>query len=276
MADLATLLAQLNQNAYIMENIVKAIHIPENNNQAGLAHCREYLGRALDHMIKVGDAFRAISKQHPQDLNTHDVRNASAKQEHLAAQFRVLTTTLRERTPTRPKHSTVNPSALGQSVLTNAPTTKTKQLKDTIIQANVKYDQLRLDLGQLATSVTARKWTRSEDHIVTLGMKYRSAWRDQHATISRKLIEIDGLAKLHNLTDLQDRIVDTSSEVMALSTRINLIILEIEATHRMITAYPIKSPSYSGDTSEDSSPSRTISKQQLWTTKPLEETKWER
>ena len=64
----------------------------------------------------------------------------------------------------------------------------------------------------------------------------------------QKLIEIDGLAKLHNLADLQDRIADTNSEVMALSTRINLIILEIEATHRMITAYPIKSPSY---TSED-------------------------
>jgi hypothetical protein len=201
MADLATLLAQLNQNAYVMENIIKAIHIPENINQAGLAHCREYLGRALDHMVKVGDAFRAITKQHPQDLNTHDVRHASAKQDHLVAQFRVLTITLRERTLTRPKQSTMNPPALGQSVLTNAPAT------DTIIQANVKYDQLRLDLGQLATSVTARKWTRAEDHIVTLGMKYRSTWRDQHATISRKLIEIDGLAKLHKLADLQDRIV---------------------------------------------------------------------
>ena len=48
--------------------------------------------------------------------------------------------------------------------------------------------QLRLDLGQLATSITERRWTRSEDHIVTLGMKYRSTWRDQHATISRKRI----------------------------------------------------------------------------------------
>ena len=159
MADLATLLTQLNQDAHIMENIIKAIHIPENITQAGLAHCKEYLGRALDHMIKVGDTFRAISKQHPQDLNTHDVRNASAKQDRLAAQFRTLTITLRERTPARPKHSTMNPSALGQSVLTNAPTTEAKQLKDTIIQTNVKYDQLRLDLGQLATSITANKWT---------------------------------------------------------------------------------------------------------------------
>ena len=73
MTDLATLLTQLNRNAHIMENIINAIHIPHNINQAGLAHCKEYMGRALDHMIKMGDAFRAISKQHPQDLNTHDV-----------------------------------------------------------------------------------------------------------------------------------------------------------------------------------------------------------
>jgi hypothetical protein len=126
MADLATLLTQLNQNAYIMENIIRAVQILENINQAGLAHCREYLGRALDHMIKVGDAFRAISKQHPQDLNTHDIRNASAKQDRPAAQFRVLTTTLLERTLTPPKHSTMDPPTLGQSVLTNAPMTDTK------------------------------------------------------------------------------------------------------------------------------------------------------
>jgi hypothetical protein len=111
--------------------------------------------------------------------------------------------------------------------------------------------QLRLDLGQLATSITERRWTRSEDHIVTLGMKYRSTWRDQHATISRKLMQIDGLAKLHNLTDLRDRIMDTRLEVKALSTRIELIIHEIEATHRTIMAHPIKLPSYSGDVSKD-------------------------
>ena len=105
--------------------------------------------------------------------------------------------------------------------------TEAKELEDAISQTNVRYDQLRLDLGQLATSVTARKWTCSEDHIVTLGMRYRGTWRDQHATISRKLTEIDDLANLHNLTDLQGRILDTSSEVVALSTRINLIILEI-------------------------------------------------
>ena len=104
MTDLATLLTQLNQHAHSMENIVKAIHIPENITHAGLAHCKEYLGLALDHMIKVGDAFRAISEQHPQDLNTHDVRTASAKQDCLIVQFRALTTTLWERTPARPKH----------------------------------------------------------------------------------------------------------------------------------------------------------------------------
>jgi hypothetical protein len=84
-----------------------------------------------------------------------------------------------------------------------------------------------------------------------MGMEYRSTWRDQHATISRKLIEIDGLAKLHNLADLQVRIADTNYVVVALSTLINHTILEIEATHRMITAYPIKPPSHSGDMSED-------------------------
>ena len=88
-------------------------------------------------------------------------------------------------------------------------------------------------------------------HPVTLGMEYRGAWRDQQATISRKLIEIDGLAKLHKLKDIQDRIVDTRSEIMALSTRIILAILEIEATDRMITVHPIKLPSYSGDASGD-------------------------
>ena len=102
MTDLATLLTQLNRNARIMENITNAIHIPNNINQAGLAHCKEYLSRALDHMILVGDAFRSISKQHPQDLDTHNVRAASAKQDRLAAQFRALTTTLRERTPADP------------------------------------------------------------------------------------------------------------------------------------------------------------------------------
>jgi hypothetical protein len=93
--------------------------------------------------------------------------------------------------------------------------------------------------------------SRAEDHIVTMGMKYCSTWRDQHTTISRKLEEIDGLAKLHNLADLQVRIADTNSVVMALSTRINHTILEIEATHRMITACTIKPPPHSGDTSAD-------------------------
>ena len=85
MADLTALLNQLNQDTHIMENIVKAIHIPENINQAVLAHCKEYLGKALDYMIKVGDTFRAIAKQYPQDLDTHDVRNVSAKQDRHAA-----------------------------------------------------------------------------------------------------------------------------------------------------------------------------------------------
>jgi hypothetical protein len=111
-----------------MEIIIIAIHIPENITHAGQAHCKEYLGRALDHMIKVGDAFCSISEQHPQDLNTHDVRNASAKQDCLIAQFRALTAALWERTPARPKHSTMNPSASGQSLLTDTSTTEAKKL----------------------------------------------------------------------------------------------------------------------------------------------------
>jgi hypothetical protein len=117
MAGLATLLTQLNQHAHSMENIVKAIYIPENITHAGQAHCKEYLGRALDHMIKVGDTFSSISEQHPQDLNTHDIRTASARQDRLIAQFRALTAALWEKTPAPPKHSTMDPSASGQSVL---------------------------------------------------------------------------------------------------------------------------------------------------------------
>ena len=102
MTDLPTLLTHLNQHAHSMENIVKAIYIPENITLAGHTHCREYLDKALDHMIKVGDTFCSILEQHPQDLNTQGVRNASAKQDSLVAQFKALTTSLRERTPSPP------------------------------------------------------------------------------------------------------------------------------------------------------------------------------
>jgi hypothetical protein len=99
MTDLATLLTRLYQHAHIMDNIIKAIYIPTNITHAGQAHCKEYPGRALDHMIKMGDTFRSISEQHPQDLDTHEVQAASAKQDHLMAQFKALTATLWERTP---------------------------------------------------------------------------------------------------------------------------------------------------------------------------------
>jgi hypothetical protein len=244
MADLATLLTQLNRNAYIMDNIINATYIPENITHAGLAHCKEYLDKALDHMIKMGDSFRSIAEQHPQDLNTHDVRTASAKQDHLIAQFKALATTLWERASARPKHSTMTPSASGQSVSTDTPTAEAQKLKEAVIRTNVKYDQLRLDLEQLATSVTANEWTCSEDHLVTLGLESRSTWRDQHATISRNLIEIDGLAKLHNLTDIQDRMTDARSEIAALSNRIDLTLPKIKAA-------PNKLPSYPRDASED-------------------------
>jgi hypothetical protein len=86
---------------------------------------------------------------------------------------------------------------VGQSVLADTSATEAKKLKEVTIQ--VKYDQLRLDLGQLITSVMAHKWTHSEEYIVTLGMKTRSAWIDQHAAISKKLIEVEGFTKLHDL-----------------------------------------------------------------------------
>ena len=51
--DLATLLTQLYQHAQIMDNILKATYIPDNLTHAGHAHCKDYLGKALDHMIKM-------------------------------------------------------------------------------------------------------------------------------------------------------------------------------------------------------------------------------
>ena len=156
-------------------------------------------------------------------------------------------------------HSTMNTSASGQSVLADSTAAEARKLKEATIQANVKNDQLRLDLGQLITSVTAQKWTHAEDHIVTMGMKSCNTWREQHATISKKLIEVEGLAKLHDLTDLQGHIANTRSEITSLSTRMNVIILDIEtadskqgiSSDRMTKACPIKLPSYSGEIRED-------------------------
>jgi hypothetical protein len=62
--------------------IVKALYILDNITQAWHAHCKEYLDKALDQMIKVRDTFCSISEQHHQDLNTRDVQTASAKHEH--------------------------------------------------------------------------------------------------------------------------------------------------------------------------------------------------
>jgi hypothetical protein len=205
MADLAVLLNQLNQDAHIMENIVKAIHIPENINQAGLAHCKEYLGKALDYMTPMTSATREPSK-------------------------------------TTVPHS--SESRAEQRMLASAPTTEAKELKEAVTQTNIKYDQLRLDLGQLATNITTNEWTCSRNHTFTWGVEARSTWWDRHATISKNLIEIDGIAKRHNLTDLRARIADIRSETVALSSRMELIKLKIEAT---------PTNSYSGDASEDKS-----------------------
>ena len=87
MTELATLLTQFHQHAYSMENIVKSIQIPDNMTQIGHSHCKEYLDKAMDHMIKLGDTWGAISSQHPLHLNTPDVQVAHGKQEHLITQF---------------------------------------------------------------------------------------------------------------------------------------------------------------------------------------------
>jgi hypothetical protein len=145
----------------------------------------------------------------------------------------------------------VNPSASAQSVLDDTSNTDTERLRETTIQTNAKYVQLTHDQGQLTTSVMAHKWTHPEDHIVTLGMKSCSTWRDQHASISKKLIEVEDLANLHNLADLQDCITDTRSETMALYNRMSVTILEIETADRMSKACPTQLPSYPGNVSED-------------------------
>ena len=86
-----------------------------------------------------------------------------------------------------------------QGVAADTPATKAKKLKQATNQADIKHDQLRLDLGQLTTSITAHNWTRSNAQTIIMGMKSGSTRRDQHATIPKKLIEVIGLAKLHGL-----------------------------------------------------------------------------
>ena len=100
-----------------MENIINGMHIPSNINQAGLAHFKGYMGtgRALDHMIKMGDAYRAISKQHPEEEDTLEVRAASARQIQMLAQFSALSTTLRNRTPIQNKN-TLDTNQVGDAV----------------------------------------------------------------------------------------------------------------------------------------------------------------
>ena len=118
-----------------MENIVKSIQIPDNMTQIGHSHCKEYLDKAMDHMIKLGDTWGAISSQHPLHLNTPYVQVAHGKQEHLITQFRALTLALWEKAPPLPMHSTMNTSASGQSVLADTYSTEAKKLKEASIQA---------------------------------------------------------------------------------------------------------------------------------------------
>ena len=252
MADLSTLLNQFFQHAHSMENIVRAIHIPEPITQTGHSHCKEYLDKAMEYMIKMGDTFGSILSQHPHNLQTPEVQSAASKQDHLISQFRSLSTVLWERTPTTPstsKQHTPIESSIG----------KAKRLKEASIQANVKYDQLRIDLERLDLSFKAHKWGEAEDHVISLGMESRLSWRNQHAAISKEIIEIKGLAGIHDLADLQDQIEDTESEIIALSIRMSVTILEIEAadtkqgiyTDRPTKACPVKLPTYSGLIGED-------------------------
>jgi hypothetical protein len=98
-----------------------------------------------------------------------------------------------------------------------------------LIQANIKYDQLKIDLERLDLSFKAHNWGEAEDHVVSLGMESRLSWKNQHAAISKDIIEIRGLAGIHDLTDLQDQIKGTESEITALSIRMSVTIFEIEA-----------------------------------------------
>ena len=200
----------------------------------------------------MGDTFGSILSQHPHNLQTPEVQSAASKQDHLISQFRSLSTVLWERTPTTPstsKQHTPIKSSIG----------KAKRLKEASIQANVKYDQLRIDLERLDLSFKAHKWGEAEDHVVSWGMESRFSWRNQHAAISKEIIEIQGLAGIHDLTDLQDQIEDTESEIIALSIRMSVTILEIEAadtkqgiyTDRPTKACPVKLPTYSGLIGED-------------------------
>ena len=116
----------------------------------------------------------------------------------------------------------------------NTSTADTEKLREATTQTNAKYVQLRQDIGQLTTCVMARKWTHLTDHIITLGMESRSTWRNQHASISKQLMEVENLAKLHNLMDLQDCIADTRSETMDLYNRLSILILEIKAASRTL------------------------------------------
>ena len=218
-----------------MENIVKAIYIPDNITQAGHAHCKEYLDMALGHMIKVRDIFCSISEHYPQDLNTRIVQNACAKQDRIASQFRTLTTALWERSPTR---RTMNPTTSAQRMTKDTPIADTEDLREATTKTNTKYVQLRQDIVQLTTCIMARKWTHLTDQTTTLGMESRSTWRGQHASISKQLMEVEIVAKLHNLMDLQDCIADTRSETMDLYNDLNMLILEIEAASRTSAAYP--------------------------------------
>ena len=92
-----------------------------------------------------------------------------------------------------PQTPHIGPLASGQGGPGDTLVATVQKLEDGASQTNTKYNQLRLDLEQLDTNITTIEGTRSGDHIVTLSMGSRSTWRDQQATISRNLIEIDGL-----------------------------------------------------------------------------------
>ena len=62
-----------------MENIVKAIYIPENITQAGHAHCKEYLDMALGHMIMNTSASAQSVTEDTSTTDTERLREATTQ-----------------------------------------------------------------------------------------------------------------------------------------------------------------------------------------------------
>jgi hypothetical protein len=155
-----------------MENILNGMHIPSNINQAGLAHCKGYMGRALDHMIKMGDAYRAISKQHPEDLHTLEVQAAEARQIQMLAQFSALSITLWKRTHNQNK-DTLDTNQVGDVVTSPISEDSVPQaIQPTIstsspMEAAVKRAEATLSLtnNRMVTTISTSSQPTTQDRL---------------------------------------------------------------------------------------------------------------